>query len=220
MNEGKDVSGCFLVAKKLYETHVVVAMQEGAHPTQTRCQWAGPLEVRRGSKRHGREAGRGNLDWGWGGLIPQTFFSGAAIVESKRCGGFIGSPLECNFCIVDCWPNGDQSLHSYPVWLWKAWSWFSSSLPISYRHPFIVTMQPGFVTLPVERGAWGLPRAFSPAPGLRVTAHLPQCWPCCGFSVRDDAVSCSSVFSRVATLWGLSFSPRSLSFVRAVGTPG
>lgn len=38
MNEGKDVSGCFLVAKKLYETHVVVAMQEGAHPTQTRCQ--------------------------------------------------------------------------------------------------------------------------------------------------------------------------------------
>ena len=95
-------------------------------------------------------------------------------MESKRCGGLIGSPLKCDLCIVGCWPNGDQSLHFLPSLTTEDMTLIFIPLAHLLQAP-IYTVQPWFVTLPVERGAWGLPWAFSPALGLGVTAHLPQC---------------------------------------------
>ena len=195
-------------------------MQEGVHTTQIRCQWAGTLgsQKRLQTNGMGERMEEGTWIWGGAGSSPRLSFLMLPLWSPSVVGAWSVHPWNATSAL---WAAGLMDISPFiPTSLTtKTWPWFSSLSPVSYRHPFVVAMQPWFVTLPVERGAWGLPWAFSPAFGLGVTAHLPQCWPCCGFSVGDDAVSCSSDFSRVATLLKSEFQSQKFVFCQSTWDP-
>ena len=59
------------MARKLYKTRLVVMMQGGSHNTDQMAVSRDPWKSEEApNKWHGREDGRGNLDLGWGGLVP------------------------------------------------------------------------------------------------------------------------------------------------------